>query len=135
MLTNYTRFHAKILALVAWADGGFDIQEERLYLAILEASTGSEELKTELAKYLDEPPDMQEVLQEVHEVPKRTVANVLRNAYLISLANEELHGKEEEVLNAIAKEIGLTEEQFPRLYDMMRKYYETYKIEEELFYK
>ena len=134
MSEDFTKFHAKVLALSAWADGEFDIKEERLYLAIIESSTPSEKMKTELMNYIDNSPDLDEVLEEIPNLPKRTVAVALKNAYLVSMADHDLCEREKFVINSIAGKMGIPEEQLPRVYEMLMKYHDSSKIEEELFY-
>ncbi|MFC1541702.1 TerB family tellurite resistance protein [Candidatus Latescibacterota bacterium] len=134
MSEDYTVFHAKVLALSAWADGEFDAKEERLYLAIIEASTPSEKLKAELMNYIDNQPDLNDMLEEIPQLPKRTVAEALKNAFLISMADHDLCEKEKFVINSIAKKIGVRDDQLPSIYEMLTKYHESYTIEEELFY-
>ena len=134
MLEDFTVFHAKVLALSAWADGEFDIKEERLYLAIIEASTPSEKLKTDLMNHIDNPPDLEELLEEIPNLPRRTVAVALKNAYLISMADHDLCEREKFVINSIAKRMGISNDQLPRVYEMLVKYYDSSNIEEELFY-
>jgi len=134
MSEDFTVFHAKVLALSAWADGEFDIKEERLYLAIIESSTPSEKIKTDLMNYIDNPPDFDELLEEIPNLPKRTVAIALKNAYLISMANHDLCEREKFVINSIAQKMGISNGQLPRVYEMLVKYYDSSKIEEELFY-
>ena len=134
MPEDFTVFHAKVLALCAWADGEFDEKEERLYLAIIEASTPLEELKKELINYIDKPPSLEEMLEVIPNLPKRTVAVALKNAYLISLADHDLEEEEKQVINTIAKKVGISDEDIPKVYDMLFKYDDAYKIEEELFY-
>ncbi|MFC1693489.1 hypothetical protein ACFL1R_08295 [Candidatus Latescibacterota bacterium] len=133
MHEDFTVFHAQVLALSAWADGEFDIKEERLYLAIIEASTPSEKLKTDLMNYIDNPPDLEELLEEIPNLPRRTVAIALKNAYLISMADHDLCEREKFVINSIAKKMGISNDQLPKVYEMMMKYYDSSKIEEELF--
>ena len=134
MLEDFTVFHAKVLALSAWADGEFDIKEERLFLAIIESSTPSEKIKTELMNYIDNPPDLDEVLEEIPNLPKRTVAVALKNAYLVSMADHDLCEREKFVINSIAGKMGISNDQLPKVYEMLVKYYDSSKIEEELFY-
>ena len=133
-MEDFTVFHAKVLALSAWADGEFDIKEERLYLAIIEASTPSEKLKKELMNFIDNPPDLEELLEEIPNLPRRTVAVALKNAFLISMADHDLCEKEKFVINSIANKIGISNDKLPRVYEMMAEYNDSYKIEEELFY-
>ena len=133
-MEDFTVFHAKVLALSAWADGEFDIKEERLYLAIIEASTPSEKLKKDLMNFIDNPPDLEELLEEIPNLPRRTVAVALKNAYLISMADHDLCDKEKFVINSIANKIGISNDKLPRVYEMMAEYNDSYKIEEELFY-
>jgi len=133
-MEDFTVFHAKVLALSAWADGEFDIKEERLYLAIIEASTPSEKLKKELMNFIDNPPDLEELLEEIPHLPRRTVAVALKNAFLISMADHDLCEKEKFVINSIANKIGISNDKLPRVYEMMAEYNDSYKIEEELFY-
>ena len=134
MSEDFTVFHAKVLALSAWADGEFDVKEERLYLAVIEASTTSEKLKADLMNYIENKPDLDEMLEEIPQLPKRTVAEALKNAYLISMTDRDLCDKEKFVINSIAKKIGVHDDQLPRIYEMLKKYHESYTIEEELFY-
>ena len=134
MLEDFTIFHTKVLALCAWADGEFDIDEERLYIAIIESSTPSEKLKIELFGYIDEAPDFDEVLQEIPSLPKRTVVVALKNAYLISMATHDLCDQEKLVIESIAKQLSVTDDQIPKVYEMLAKYYDSCQIEEELFY-
>ena len=133
MSEDFTAFHAKVLALSAWADGEFDIKEERLYLAIIEANTPSEKVKKDLMNYIDNPPDLDELLEEIPNLPKRTVAVALKNAYLISMADHVLCEREKFVINSIAKKMGISNDQLPRVYEMLVKYHDSSKIEEELF--
>ena len=133
-MEDFTVFQAKVLALSAWADGEFDSKEERLYLAIIEASTPSEKLKKELMNYIDNPPDLEELLEEIPNLPRRTVAVALKNAFLISMADHDLCEQEKFVINSIAQKIGISDDQLSRVYEMMNKYNDSYKIEEELFY-
>ena len=134
MSEDFTVFHAKVLALSAWADGEFDIKEERLYLAIIESSTPSEKIKKDLMNYIDNPPNLDELLEEIPNLPKRTVAIALKNAYLISMADHDLCEREKFVINSIAQKMGILNDQLPRIYEMLVKYYDSSKIEEELFY-
>ena len=134
MSEDFTTFHAKVLALSAWADGEFDIKEERLYLAIVESSTSSEALKKELMNYIDNSPDLNKLLDEIPNLPKRTVAVALKNAYLISMADHDLCEREKFVINSIVEKMGISKNQIPKIYEMLEKYHDSSKIEEELFY-
>lgn len=133
MIQDLIEYEVKVLALMAWADGTFDDEEKATFLNFLEGSPGSDAFKADMQRYLAEPPDEEDVLNGIKALPSVVVPEVLKLAYIIALANEHLHPREEELLERLALESGLPEDNLPQFREMLDLYRQSWEIEQELF--
>jgi len=133
MIQDFTRIQSLALSLVAWADGSFCEKEQIQYKDFLECSPSSDSLKTDLAKYMKTPPVKNNVFKEFSECPKEIVATVLKNAYLMAMANGRFDKEEKDILNELAFASGVAQNKIEKLGEMFDLYHKAYKIECQIF--
>jgi uncharacterized membrane protein YebE (DUF533 family) len=124
---------AQVLAAMAWCDGEFDQAERMFYLAFLDATPGSDAVRAELLGLLDAPPDRGALLEAFGRLPRARGLEVLKQAYLMGMANERLQDEERALLGQLARKLGITEATLPRFYEMLGCFYRAWRLESELF--
>lgn len=133
MIQDLIEYEAKVLAFMAWVDGEVQEEERRTFINYLEGSPGSDAFKSNVQRFLEEPPTKVEVLEGIRTLPKAVVPEVLKLAYILALAKGRLHPKEEDLLEQLALESGLPDEQLPEFGKMLELYRQSWEIEQELF--
>jgi hypothetical protein len=133
MIQDFTKIQAHALALVAWADGSFCEAEMNQYRDFLECSPGSDSLKDDLADCVATPPDKEEVFDEFSECPNEIAATVLKNAYLMAMANGCYDQEEKEIISELAIASSVPEKNVDKLDEMFGLYYKAHQIECQIF--
>lgn len=134
MISDVTELKAKLIALVAWADGDVDQQERKMYVDILDNSPVSDARKEALTQFIEDTPDEKEVLEGLAEAPGEITTTVIKIAYLVAQANDEFHENEKALFDRIARELELSEEELPDFYRMLETYHESYELADRLFH-
>ena len=130
---NLSIIQIKVLSLIAWADGKITEDERKFYNDILQVSPCSDETKKDLAKYIDDSPNLDEVLDSLSSVPKEIVISVLRNAYAIAAADGEINPKELEIIDKLALKLEVKENHIDTLHKWLELSYQVELIETKLF--
>jgi tellurite resistance protein len=133
MINNFTKLQANVLALVAWADGSFCDEEKNRYIDFLDCSPSSDTLKSDLAGYIHEPPLKKYVYDEFSKCPKEVVSAVLKNAYLMAMANGRYDNEEKNTIYDLAIAAGVNPSNINKLDEMFKHYLKAHKIECQIF--
>jgi tellurite resistance protein len=123
----------KILSLVAWADGKITDEEKQLFNDILQVSPCSDETKIELARFIENRPDINDILLNITRIPKEIVVSVLRNAYSIAVADNEINQLELEIIDKLALQLGIKNEHIDVFHKWLELSYQVELIETKLF--
>lgn len=133
MVNKFIQIQCKILAAIAWADNNFDSKELTFYENILSISNLSVEQKTKLLELTKSPVHINDVIEEIKNVPVQISFSALKNGYVIAKISNDICSKEQIVIYEIAKLIGITEDKFEALENVFENFYKIYQLEEEIF--
>ena len=134
MTDDLLKLNALVISAIAWADEVIKPSEQEFYRLVLEAIPGSEQVKSLLNNYLENPPKEKEVLDELKKAPKELGIVAIKNGYLMAISDNELHEKEKQLIERFAVAMGIENENLHKFHDMLLKYHASYEIEKELFY-
>ena len=133
MWSDFTIMQAKILALVAWADGEFDDAERAVFGDVLDVSYGADSLKCELLQMVDKAPERDDVLQTVATEPGEIVAAAIKNAFVLAKADGHLHDAEMALLVDLGRAAGVGVDRSDDFRRMLELYESSLELERDLF--
>lgn len=133
IFNDLSKYQAGVLALVAWADGKITPEEKDFFSEIIDMSPCDEGLKQDLLKFLEKPPKIEEIVDSTIYTPKEIVVPVLKNAYLIAVADGSIDDSEKEIIRKISDKIGITKDNEEIFWQWLDLYHKCDMIEEKLF--
>jgi hypothetical protein len=132
-LDKFSELQSKVLVLIAKADNNFDENELQFYNDMIKASPIDDIKMDELLKYPGNDFKIEDILNELKDLPLDFTLIIIKNSYLMAQRNGIFKDKEKAILDSIAYSIGLLKENQDEFYKMLEKYYESYLIEKNLF--
>jgi len=100
-----------LLFKIAYVDGGLDKDELRKIYEIMNTDGFSESGKLEIQNYLVEEPNIEIIVQNVKEYEKEIKYIAYLNCIEISICNDELNSTQQELLERLNNEFGITDDQ------------------------
>ena len=91
------------------------------------------ELFKELNNYLSKPPGKEDVLNSLNKFPHEYALTTVKNAYLMAKSNDDISNEERQMIKEIGSSLKLQDQNVPKYFEMLEKYYEVFLLEKELF--
>jgi uncharacterized membrane protein YebE (DUF533 family) len=133
MLNDLTVLQAKVLALVGWVDGRFDESERIVFRDVLEASPGDDDLKIELFRMTESPPEKEDVFEVVAAAPREIAAASIKNAFVLAKADGHLDDAEMALLFELGQAAGVEEDRLNDFRRMLEIHMDSLELERDLF--
>ncbi len=118
MSAERARRHASLLVIIAAADGELVREEISAIESIMGASMLHPDLRNEVRRLLNQPPSLESLATEMTENDLRLA---LRDAVIVAASDGQCDASELKILNKIAIEAGLEEDNVKKLISWVEK--------------